>query len=242
MKALILNSGQGTRMGDKTKHHPKCMTDIGDGQTIISRQLRLLKDAGVSDVLITTGPFEDKLIEHIELLEIGLNVEYVNNPLYQTTNYIYSIYCARELLNDEILLLHGDLVFDEQVLADVLSFGKSNVVIDAGIELPQKDFKAKLKNNKVVKIGIEFFGDDCTACQPLYYFDESDWEKWLGEIIDFCEKDIRKVYAENALNNILEEIILYPNDAKGRLCTEIDTPEDLRHIKSNLQNQRVKGG
>ncbi len=235
MKALILNSGQGTRMGDKTNHHPKCMTSIFNEQTIIDRQLQLLKNAGVTDVIITTGPFEDKLIEHVKALGLGIDVQFVNNPLYQTTNYIYSIYCAKELLCGEILLLHGDLVFDQQVLEDVLSFGKSNVVIDSSIELPQKDFKAKLKDNKVTKIGIEFFGDDCTTCQPLYFLNRSDWKIWLEEIINFCENDNRRVYAENALNNKLGEINLYPMDARGRLCTEIDNQEDLQRIKSVLQ-------
>ena len=58
MKALILNSGKGSRMGDLTKTHPKCMTEIASMETIISRQLRQVAEQGISEVIITTGPFE----------------------------------------------------------------------------------------------------------------------------------------------------------------------------------------
>ena len=55
MKALILNSGLGSRMGVLTSEHPKCMTEISTGETILSRQLRQIADAGIEEVVITTG-------------------------------------------------------------------------------------------------------------------------------------------------------------------------------------------
>lgn len=58
MKALILNSGSGTRMGVLASQHPKCMTEISSRETILSRQLRMLSEVGVTQVVITTGPFE----------------------------------------------------------------------------------------------------------------------------------------------------------------------------------------
>ena len=54
MKALILNSGMGSRMGALTNEHPKCMTEIALGETIISRQLKMLAAAGIKDIVITT--------------------------------------------------------------------------------------------------------------------------------------------------------------------------------------------
>ncbi|MCI8324860.1 MAG: NTP transferase domain-containing protein, partial [Lachnospiraceae bacterium] len=61
MKALILNSGMGSRMGDRTSEHPKCMTEISPGETILSRQLNQLADIGIKEVVMTTGPFEAML-------------------------------------------------------------------------------------------------------------------------------------------------------------------------------------
>ncbi len=57
MKALILNSGMGKRMGPLTSEHPKCMTEISESDTILSRQLKLIAAAGIKEVVMTTGAF-----------------------------------------------------------------------------------------------------------------------------------------------------------------------------------------
>ena len=121
MKALILNSGLGSRMGALTKEHPKCMTEIAPGETIVSRQLRLLSDAGIRDVVMTTGVFAEVLRNYCESLGLPIRITYVLNPRCRETNYIYSIYCAREELEDDILLMHGDLVFGRDVLDGMLA-------------------------------------------------------------------------------------------------------------------------
>ena len=113
MRALILNSGLGTRMGDLTTNHPKCMTEITEKETILSRQLRQLAEANISEVIITTGPFDNILVNYCQSLDLPLSITFVKNPKYQNTNYIYSIYCAREYLHDDIILLHGDLVLED---------------------------------------------------------------------------------------------------------------------------------
>ena len=64
MKALILNSGVGRRMGVLTSEHPKCMTEIAPGETILSRQLRLLARCGIREGVITTGLFDSVLRDY----------------------------------------------------------------------------------------------------------------------------------------------------------------------------------
>ena len=80
MKALILNSGKGTRMGAFTSEHPKCMTQITNHDTILSRQLRMLSEVGITEVVITTGPFESVLTEYCRSLELPLHITFVHNP------------------------------------------------------------------------------------------------------------------------------------------------------------------
>ena len=109
MKALILNSGLGSRMGVLTKDHPKCMTEISPTETILSRQLKLLKKVNITDIVITTGYYDQVLIDYCESLNLGLNFIFVNNPVYDKTNYIYSIYCAREHLDDDITVSYTHL-------------------------------------------------------------------------------------------------------------------------------------
>ena len=69
MKALILNSGMGTRMGILTSEHPKCMTEVSNRETILSRQLNMLAKAGIDDVIITTGYFDGILVNYCQSLE-----------------------------------------------------------------------------------------------------------------------------------------------------------------------------
>ncbi|MCR4908728.1 MAG: isocitrate lyase/phosphoenolpyruvate mutase family protein [Lachnospiraceae bacterium] len=234
MKALILNSGLGTRMGRFTSEHPKCMTEISNHETILSRQLHMLSEAGIRDIVITTGPFEDILINYVNEMELPLSVRFVNNPVYRETNYIYSIYLAKDFLDDDIILMHGDLVFENEVLDRLLSSEKSRMVISSTLPLPQKDFKAVIPEDTITKVGINFF-EDAFAAQPLYLLRRPEIQEWLSEIIRFCESGTRKCYAEEAFNEISSRCPVYPLDVENLLCGEIDNPEDLSVISERLK-------
>ena len=233
MKALILNSGLGSRMGALTKEHPKCMTVIAPGETIVSRQLRMLSDTGIRDVVMTTGVFADVLRDYCEGLGLPVRITYVLNPRCRETNYIYSIYCAREALEDDILLMHGDLVFGRDVLDGMLASRVSRMAVSLSAPLPEKDFKAVLDGDLIRKVGIEFF-DRAAAAQPLYFLRKEDWLLWLGKITEFCEAGNTKVYAENALNELDGAAGIRAYDTGDRLCGEIDNPEDLERMKGLL--------
>lgn len=210
------------------------MTDITDGDTILSRQLKLLVAAGVDEVVMTTGYFDEYLVRYCHSLDMPLQFTFVKNPIYDQTNYIYSIYCAKEVLKDEdILLLHGDLVFELSVLKDILAFEHSCMKVSSTLPLPEKDFKAVVYNGKISKVGVEFFIDAMEA-QALYKLNRKDWNIWLDKIIEFCESNNRNCYAEVAFNQISDQCIIYAFDVENRLCTEIDTPEDLAAVKEKL--------
>ncbi|MBQ3677062.1 MAG: phosphoenolpyruvate mutase [Bacteroidales bacterium] len=234
MKALILNSGLGCRMGVITKEHPKCMTEISHTDTILSRQLKQLVSFGIEEVVMTTGYYDDVLVDYCNVLHLPLKFTFVNNPLYDQTNYIYSIYCAKEhLRNDDIILMHGDLVFENLVMEAVVDSPNSCMVVSSSLPLPEKDFKAVVTNGRIEKIGIEFF-ENAVAAQPLYKIKKEDWLVWLGNIETFCENNNRKCYAENAFNEVSNQCNIYPCDVHDMLCAEIDTPEDLKIVSEKL--------
>ncbi len=237
MKALILNSGVGKRMGTYTKNMPKCMAEIGKGYSIISWQLRLLHNCGIREVVITTGPFAETLENYIDSLKIEMDIKFVPNPEYSSTNYIYSIYCAREYLQNNILLLHGDLVMEPSVIKDFYSVSDSCIAVDSNLPLPEKDFKAQMEDGRVRAVGIEYFDSECVTCQPLYFFRKQDMVLWLDEIESFCTSGQRNVYAEKALNNITGMIKLLPIELNGRLCHEVDNADDLATISSRFKKE-----
>lgn len=241
MKALILNSGLGSRMGVLTSEHPKCMTEISDGETILSRQLQQILDAGIKEVIMTTGAFDKVLVDYCRDMDIPLDITFVKNPVYETTNYIYSIYCAREYLDDDIILMHGDLVFDSRVFESVVHNETSCMTVSSTLPLPDKDFKAVVYDGRVTKVGIEFF-DNAMAAQPLYKLLKDDWKIWLDNIIYFCENDNTKCYAENAFNEVSDKCNIQILDVKDMICNEIDNPEDLEMVSKKvveLENKTV---
>lgn len=237
MIALLPNSGRGTRMGDATREHPKCMTPLDDRDTIISWQVRLLEEAGVRDAVVTTGPFAQLLEDYLTGLRARMRFHFVHNPRYAQTNYIYSMHLARELLHDDVISLHGDLVLTGEVMAELAAAPHSVVTVDSALPLPEKDFKAELCQGRVRAIGVDRFGPGCVASQPAYKFLRRDMDAWMGEIARFVDRGEDRCYAENAFNAMWEAILLYPLELAGRLCREIDTPEDAREVRELFRRQ-----
>ena len=238
MKAVILNSGTGSRMGSQTENNPKCMVHLNDETTILSHQISCLKACGVDEFLITTGPFPGMISEYLTEMFPDTKISYVESKLYKTTNYIYSMYLADSQLRDDILLLHGDIVCAEDLYRDVLNSDmKDTVIIDSSAPLPEKDFKGRISGDgHITRIGIDLDGSDCRFLLPVYKLSKSFMDSWMDEIKSFKERDDLKVYAENALNNLLpDKLRLLPFDKKGRFCMEVDTLEDLDTAKRSLR-------
>lgn len=242
MKALILNSGVGRRMGSLTQDRPKAMVEIGGGYTIVSRQLTQLARAGVREAVMTTGPFAPELRAHVESLGLPIRVAFVHSPDYALTNYIVSLHLAAPLLRGEdVLLCHGDLVLEDSVIRDLLTAGRSVMAVDRSLPLPRKDFKAKLRNGRIVAVGVDLFGGDCVACQPAYGWRAADFALWLDAIAAFVMRGETGVYAENAFNAQDGAIPLAPLELCGRLCAEIDNPDDLAAVGARFLSTLADG-
>lgn len=236
MKALILNSGIGRRMGLLTQSKPKCMTEISDGETILKRQLQQLHALGVSETVVTTGHLADVLKSYADRLPTRPTITYVHNPDYASTNYIVSMHLAApHLAGEDVLLLHGDLVLEDSVLQELLQSKTSAMAVDHGLPLPQKDFKARLQNGRIVSVGIDFFGDSCVACQPAYKWLAQDFGAWLQSIDTFVSRGETTVYGENAFNALAGALPLFPLELHGRLCQEIDNASDLAAVSSMMK-------
>ncbi|MCR3921773.1 MAG: phosphocholine cytidylyltransferase family protein [Firmicutes bacterium] len=235
LKAILLNSGLGKRMGAQTHAKPKCMVEIAPAETIISRQIKQLLAAGINDIIVTTGPFAEQLQDYLAATFPNLPITYVANPRYASTNYIVSLLLAKEYLTSEFLLLHGDLVFEDTLLTKTLQSTYANtVLVNPHAPLPEKDFKAQLQDNLIKKISIDIFGDDCAFLIPLYKISHPLSLAWLAMMEQFVNRNEVNVYAENALNVILSTQALHPVSFGDELCTEIDNLADLAKVKAAL--------
>ncbi|PVX23825.1 MAG: hypothetical protein CW716_11230 [Candidatus Bathyarchaeum sp.] len=224
---MILNSGLGTRLYPMTKSKPKALLEIGD-KTLLGHQLDSLTDCGINNIIMTTGPFEEKIKHYLKTAYPDVNVTYVKNPQYLTTNYIYSMWLTKNLITDNIILFHGDLFFDKLLLKRLVDSKDVNcVLVNRKIEPPEKDFKAVIENSHVTKIGVGFFGANAFFCAPLYKFSKADFMSWMNQIGRFVERGELTVYAENAFNEISDQVILRPIYFDKEICLEVDTKEDL---------------
>ena len=235
MKAVIFNSGLGKRMGDLTKNNHKSMVKLSNGETIFGRQIRILSECGITDFLITSGSFEEQLKEVASQFP-DLNFTFVKNPIYDKTNYIYSMYLARQYFDDDVLMLHGDLVFDCKLIHDILIDERFNLAtINHQKQLPEKDFKARVVDGKIVEVGINIFDDNCFAFQPCYKLSKENIQKWLANVSSFIERGIDNVYAENAFNEISDSIPIEEFSYEDYYIDEVDTPEDLQKVSQEIR-------
>lgn len=234
MKAVIFNSGLGNRMGDMTRNQHKSMTRLKDGETIFHRQIRLLSAEGICDFVVTTGPFEEQLkAEAADFPE--LNFTFVRNAIYDRTNYIYSMYLAREHMQDDLVFLHGDLVFNRKLVHDVLACTDASTgTVNFKKALPEKDFKARVVDGKILEVSIHIFDDNCFAFQPFYKMDKATAAAWIAKVEEFIEKGENKCYAENALNEIFAQLDVRAFSYEGYYIDEIDNLDDYARVTAEI--------
>jgi len=233
MKAMILASGIGKRLMPLTKDKPKCLIEINN-HTILGRLLKQIADSGINEIITTTGPFENKIKGFVEDNFPDLKVIYVKNPKFDTTNYIYSMWLTRELIDDDILLMHGDMIFDNYLLKKLLgSKNKTCVLVNNKMKVPEKDFKCRIEEGLIREIGVDVFGENAFFLAPIYKFSKEDFLKWIDRIENFVVSGKVNAYAEDAFNEISDEIDLNPVYYQNEFCMEVDDFEDLETARKN---------
>ena len=121
MQAIILAAGMGKRLGVYTKNDTKCMVPVNDIR-LIDRALKQLSKLSLNRVVIVIGYQGKNLMEYLGDEKFNLKIEYVNNPVYDKTNNIYSLALAKDkMMEDDTLLLESDLIFED---------GMFNLLID----------------------------------------------------------------------------------------------------------------
>ena len=126
----------------------------------------------------------------------------------------------------------------KKLLKRIIDEKGNRVLVNKKIEVPEKDFKAVIVNDRVIKIGIEFIGKNAFACLPMYKFSKSDFLFWLNECGVYIRKGEVNIYAENVFNEISNELLIYPLYFNDELCMEIDTKEELEIARNELMSNK----
>ena len=134
MQAMILAAGMGKRLKQLTQNNTKCMVKV-NGVPMINCTLSQLERCSLSRIVIVVGYEGQKLMEHIRTLDIKTPVVFVDNPIYNKTNNIYSLYLAKEhLLQDDTLLFESDLIFEDSVIDALLHHPYPSLALVAKFE------------------------------------------------------------------------------------------------------------
>ena len=242
MKAIVLAAGEGSRMGQLTQNIPKPLLDI-NGKSIIERQLSSLKQNGVLDIIIVTGPHHEKFNFK--------NVVYVNDLDYKKHNTLSSLMTARDYMNDEIIITYADQIFEEKIVKSMTEFtGDIGIAVDLDWEKnyvnrdqhPKSEAENVLINgNRILELRKNISeckeNEKIGECLGLMKFSRKASKVFLDKYSELEISHQGKFHNASSLEKALisdmiqelidSEINIEPIYVSGKWC-EIDTPQDLQ--------------
>ena len=237
MQAIILAAGMGRRLGEFTKDNTKCMVEV-NGVKLIDRMLGQLSRLSLTRVVIVVGYKGDGLRRHIGDKYRGkLNIEYVENPVYDRTNNIYSLWLAKDKLReDDTLLLESDLIFSDRILGMIVNDSHPNIALVAKYETWMDGTMVRIDSdgnilNFIPKKAFRFEDTgDYYKTVNIYKFSRSfSSEKYIPFMDAYCHALGNNEYYEQVLRviTLLDNSNLKALPVEKEKWYEIDDVQDL---------------
>ena len=249
MQVVILAAGMGKRLGEFTKNNTKCMIRV-NGTTLIERTLTQFSALDLKKVIIVVGYKGEELRNFIGDSYNGLSIEYITNPIYDVTNNIYSLFLAKEhLQQDDTLLIESDLIFEDRVLDKILSDPYPNIALVAKYESWMDGTVVTLDNdnnilNFITKKAFNFdHKDSYYKTVNIYKFSK---EFSITHYVPFLDAYINSLGKNEYYEQVLRVIALLDKpDLKALpLSTEkwyeIDDIQDLNNAESIFADDKNK--
>lgn len=241
MQAIILAAGMGKRLKELTQDNTKCMVKV-NGVTLIERALRQLDTFNLSQVVIVVGYEGQKLIDYIATLDIKTKIVYVDNPIYDKTNNIYSLALAKDYLTQEdTLLLESDIIFEREVLETLINDPRETLALVDKYESwmdgtcvkisDEDDIEAFVPGKKFVFADIPSYYKTVNIYKFSKHFSETHYVPFL----DAYSKALGdNEYYEQVLRVItmLDDPEIKAKRLEGQLWYEIDDIQDLNIAES----------
>jgi len=236
MQAIILAAGMGKRLGELTQKNTKCMVKV-NGIPLIERMLTQLNKFKLSKIIIVIGYEGKKLIDFIDSFYKGIPIQYIENPIYDKTNNIYSLFLARQyLLEEDTLLLESDLIFEDNILNRLIEDSYPNLALVAKYEHWMDGTVVTLddENNIVSFISKKFFKyEDLKNYYKTVNIYKFSKEFSSTHYVPFLEAYIKAIgnneYYEQVLRviTLLEKPEIKALRLEGEKWYEIDDIQDL---------------
>lgn len=236
MQAVILAAGMGKRLKELTRNNTKCMVQV-NGVTLIDRMLHQIEKQNLSRIIIVVGYEGKKLIEYIATLDIKTPITYIDNPIYDKTNNIYSLALAKDYLcEDDTLLFESDLIFEDSVIDELLNDSRPTLALVDKYESWMDGTCVKLNEDDDIEAfvpGSKFKFDeinDYYKTVNIYKFSKHFSETHYVPFLDAYSKALgNNEYYEQVLRVItmLDDPEIKAKRLSGQLWYEIDDIQDL---------------
>lgn len=236
MQALILAAGMGKRLGELTQNNTKCMVKV-NGTPLIDRLLTQLSKINLKRVVIVIGYEGERLKQYLGDSYKGLKIEYVNNPIYDKTNNIFSLFLAKkELAEDDTILVESDLIFEDSIFDLVTGSEYENVAVVAKYASWMDGTMVRIDNDKNI---VNFIPKKAFRYEDIdLYYKTVNIYKFSKEFsrnqyIPFLEAYIHALGENEYYEQVLRVITLLDNcDLKALVLGnekwyEIDDVQDL---------------
>ncbi|HVL68571.1 MAG TPA: phosphocholine cytidylyltransferase family protein [Vicinamibacterales bacterium] len=245
MRGIILAAGKGSRLNGNGPESPKCLTQLG-GMTLIERQIRVLRDAGIDDIGIVVGCQADRVRR-----VCGQRIAYVENARYAQTNSLYSLWMARPLLYGGFVVLNCDVLFHPALLSDLLASRHENAVLLGYREASQppygdEEMKVKVREGRVVEMSKEMDPAEADGENLGIVKFGARGASALVDIMDRLVAEGRlRDWAPRAFSEFAQRHPLYAIGTRSLPWIEIDFPEDyeraVRDVLPLIEHDTLAG-
>ncbi len=239
MKAVLLAAGIGSRLRPITNEKPKTLVEV-NGKPIISYLLDSLKKNNIKDIIVCIGFKSENVINYCETNYPDLNFYFIENKNFDKTNNMYSFYLAKKYLDDDIILMNADIIFDDVILRDLKQQKKTSIAVDKG-RYNDESMKIVVDEGKIKSISKKIAKDKAYGCSiDLYKINKKDLFLIIAEMERIIEnnKDLNQ-WVEVVLDNLFknQEIIAAPFNINPAKWYEIDDFNDLYDAEILFNNK-----
>ncbi len=228
--ALLLAAGTGSRLMPLTSNSPKCLTLV-HGQSFLERLVINLIKQGFKRLVVVTGYQEHCIREFLAAFSRDLTLEFIYSPPYKTTNNIYSLWMARDIIKEPFMLVEGDLIFDVDLLdnmiyPDRIATAKILPWMN-GTTVTLAPFSEQI--NHFYKDTISDIEDTKYKTVNIYSFTLASWHAIIERLNHHIEANNVNSYYETVFAEMVEEgkLLFKAIDFDNRYWYEVDTLEDL---------------
>ena len=233
MKAIIMAAGVGKRLLGLNMNKPKCLLTAGS-ETLIRRSVNLLVNKGISDITVIVG-YEADLIRN----ELKNDVAYFENPHFLTTNSIMSLWYAKDLLEDNVLLLNGDLYYEHGILDYAKNQTNAVVMLADSTRIDNADYRFGFIGDKINRFGKHLTNQETDGeYVGIVRIDQCFIKTFKQTLEEMITAGKSNIWWEDVLYSFIsKQVPIHFYDVAGTFWSEVDTLQDYNYLQNWLTSQ-----